>query len=454
MIKQGEAKIESSEYSDLSRVIRWFILLRWIAAFGVLGTLIVARRLIARSFIREAFNFPLLYIILLVLLAVNGVFSVYFWVVKKQNFTRRELQVFFHIQIISDYSLLFLLVYFAGFLENPFIYYFVFHIMLTSFIFPSKTVFSYVTALVLVFGTFMLLRHDNEFREFYVFLLGTGKSSGVDRLVINGFAFLTTLVIAAYLVTRIKLRIVERGNKIEIELNKYKSLDKAKSNFILQVTHELRGPLAALKGYHEMILKGITGKIEEKTGETLHKADRRTKNLITIIDEMIDNAYLKSKDEINFTMVTVDVKELIQSNIDLVGVTAGQKNLTIVSLVSKNLKIKANKDLLNIIFSNILTNAVRYSLPGGKITIQAENSGGEIQFSIKDEGIGIEPDELENIFEEFYRTKKARLMERDGTGLGLSIIKKAVDSLTGRIVIYSEVDKGTTFHVYLPTKEE
>ena len=69
---------------------------------------------------------------------------------------------------------------------------------------------------------------------------------------------------------------------------------------------------------------------------------------------------------------------------------------------------------------------------------------------IKDEGIGIEPSELVNVFDEFYRTRRAREIEKDGTGLGLSIVKSAIEKLNGKISLYSEVDKGTTFHIFLP----
>jgi signal transduction histidine kinase len=73
---------------------------------------------------------------------------------------------------------------------------------------------------------------------------------------------------------------------------------------------------------------------------------------------------------------------------------------------------------------------------------------------VRDEGYGIEPEELDKIFEEFYRTRRARELERDGTGLGLPIVQRAVEALAGRLTVYSELNKGTTFHIFLPTAEE
>jgi two-component system phosphate regulon sensor histidine kinase PhoR len=77
-----------------------------------------------------------------------------------------------------------------------------------------------------------------------------------------------------------------------------------------------------------------------------------------------------------------------------------------------------------------------------------------VHLSVADQGHGIEPQELEKIFEEFYRTRKAREMERDGTGLGLSIVQRAVESLGGRLTVYSEIEKGTTFHIFFPAGGE
>jgi signal transduction histidine kinase len=85
--------------------------------------------------------------------------------------------------------------------------------------------------------------------------------------------------------------------------------------------------------------------------------------------------------------------------------------------------------------------------------VTAQQETREVHLLVRDEGYGIEPEELGKIFEEFYRTRAARQLERDGTGLGLSIVKRAVESLSGRINVYSQVGKGTTFHIFLPVLE-
>ena len=342
--------------------------------------------------------------------------------------------------------MLFLLLYLTGFVENPLAYYFVFHIMLTAFIFPKRTVFIYLVSVVLGICGIALLEFAQVLPHFS--LREEAEVSYRALLGFRSFALTSTLLLTGYLITSIKEHLEERGQRVELELDKYKSLDREKSNFILQVTHELRGPLAALKGYHEMIIKGITGEISEKTQSTLGRANRRTQNLLNIIDEMIDFAYMKSEQEITRTLLDLNVREVIQHNLDLFATQARQQKVRLVSSCPRELSVLANRDLLNIILGNLITNAIKYSLSGGVVAINAEFAEGQVHMWVKDQGIGIAPDELEKIFEEFYRTRKAREIENDGTGLGLSIVQKTVNLLKGSISVYSEVDRGTTFHIY------
>ncbi len=439
-----QSKLSSTEYADLNNVIAWFIALRWVACLGVLSALAVVH-----LFFDFSLPFPVLYLLTALLILLNGGFTIYYTAVKKKNLSRAELSGLFHLQIISDYILLFLLVYFTGFLENPFSYYFVFHIMLTSFIFPQTVVFTYSGILVLLFIIVSLMQ-SSSLLPLFTLRPETSLESYNELLFLRTFVLSTTIIISAYLITSIKNRIEERGKAVEVELDRYKSLDKIKSNFILQVTHELRGPLAALKGYHEMIMKGITGEITPKTDEMLGKANRRTENLLTMIDEMIDFAYMKSEEDTQYTLHPLKLKNTIDSNIDLFETRAARKHISIVTTCPKILKVCADRDLLNIILNNLITNAIKYSPKNTTIRINAVEEDDQVRLTVKDEGMGIEESELDKVFEEFYRTRKAREIEKDGTGLGLPIVQRAANSLRGNITVYSELGKGTSFHIKLP----
>ncbi len=437
------SKIESSEYTDLNRVIGWFIILRWIACAGVFFTLLTVY-----YFFHYKLPYRVLFLLNGLLFLVNLAFTIHYSLFRSCNLSRKEMSVSFNLQVVFDYVLLFFLIFFTGFLENPFIYFFVFHIIMTAFIFSSRVVFLYVVALISVLVSAASAEYFGFIPHFP--LTASGFYSYTNLIFIRTAGLCSTLIISAYLISSIKKRIEERGKKVEVELDHYKSLDRIKSDFILQVTHELRGPIAALKGFHEMVLKGITGETTKKTWDTIRKANHRTKNLLTIIDEMIDYAYIKSEEEIKFTRTRISIKDTIDYNLGLFRDTAAEKNIRFVSNCSKNLAVLSNRDLLNIILSNLISNALKYSSNDTTITVNAEKSNGKFHLMVKDEGMGIEPSKIHKIFDEFYRSSEARAIERDGTGLGLAIVKKTVESLNGKITVYSEKGRGTTFHIYFP----
>ena len=440
------AHLEASELSNLNKVARWLIQLRWIAATGVVVVLVAAR---------VWYPVPLPYIALFalvaVLLALNGVYQRWFTLVKSGTLTRTDLVMFFRFQVFVDYILLTLLLYFSGFLENPFLYFFVFHILLTAYLLPARLVFLFIVSLVSLLTGLSVLEYLRVVPHFPLY---TALEPGYNAQIIPRLAgFCATLAISGYMGTSIKKRLDDKAHKVEIELEKYKSLDKVKSNFILQVTHELRGPLAAVVGYHEMISRGITGPVEPKTAEVLGRATRRTESLLTMIDEMIDYAYMQTDDKLRFGLSMISLKEAIDANCDAQAGPAEAKGIRFEVKCANGLAVRANRDLLNIILTNLLSNAVRYSPADSLVSIVAEREGREICLAVADRGIGMSAEELGHIFEEFYRTRRAREVERDGTGLGLSIIKKTVDVLGGRIVVTSEVNKGSTFTIYLPEGE-
>ena len=270
---QDLSPIESSSFKSLNKVITWFIILRWIAFSGVAFVLIISRYI---------FYFQLQYKILSIttafIIVLNLIYSFYYYRYKNKYLQRREIHQFFQVQIIGDYFLLLILVYFSGFMENPLIFFFSFHIIITSFLFSSRIVTLYTGLLVFLIGCLSLFQYLSIIPCYPLFEESLTKSP-IIRLT-QTFGITSLLIITAYLTTSIINKIDARGKHFEVELNRYKSLDKIKSNFILQVTHEIRGPLAAISGFHEMILRGITGNIEEYTRQVITKADRRTDNLL------------------------------------------------------------------------------------------------------------------------------------------------------------------------------
>ena len=434
--------IDHGAYANVNKVLSWFILLRWVACAGVVAALIVVRAL-------YALDLPYLALSLTAgaLTALNLAFTVFFYVLRRQEVSHRQATTLLHVQIWCDYILLMLLVYLTGYLENPFVVIFVFHVMLTTFIFSPRVTALYTAGLTLVLVAVALAERFLWIPHYQLF---AGPESYIARIPARLIGLVSTIAICAYLIANIKGRIQEKGRSVEVELNRYKSLDRVKSNFILQVTHELRGPLAVVKGYHEMISRGITGEVSDRTSEVIAKATRRTDNLLNIIDEMIDYAFMRTEEQVRYETTDLDLAETINYAIDFFSAIATDREISLVRDCPEGIIFHSSRDLANIILGNLVTNAVKYSPAGSTVTVRGRREDDQVHITVEDHGMGIEAEELENVFEEFHRTRRARVMEKDGTGLGLSIIKKAVESLGGSITVYSEVDKGTAFHVYLP----
>jgi signal transduction histidine kinase len=437
-------RLDVSEYHALNPVVRWFINLRWIAAAGVLAALTVARALTSLPL-----RYPTLFVLGGTLAVVNVGWYLYFHVLRRAKLSQEELAVFLLLQVVGDYVLLFLLIYFTGFLENPLAFFFVFHTLLTAFLFRDEIAYLFVGGLVAVFAATVAAEYAGLIPH-HPLLPTIDPAAYVRQLPLRGAGLAATVVISAYLMTTIKHRIAEKGRRVEIELDRYKTLDRVKSNFLLQVTHELRGPLAAINGYHEMIARGITGASSPRTIETIGKATRRTDNLLTMIDEMIDYAYMTGDVGPKLESAWIRVEDLISDTLDACATLIETRSIRIDTHCPPDLGIEANRDLMRIILGNLVTNALKYSPEGSTVTITAGVDRSDLCLVVRDQGIGIAAEDLDRIFEEFFRTRRARELERDGTGLGLSILKKTVEGMGGRIGVTSEVDRGSAFYVYLP----
>ncbi|MCK4513616.1 MAG: sensor histidine kinase, partial [Spirochaetaceae bacterium] len=151
-----------------------------------------------------------------------------------------------------------------------------------------------------------------------------------------------------------------------------------------------------------------------------------------------------------YRLTAIDIGKLTAEIADVHAAHAGEKEITLETDCQTDLNFASNRDLLNILLGNLIDNAIKYSPNRTTIRIGVCRDGADVLFQVKDEGYGIESAQLDQIFEEFYRTRRARELEPDGTGLGLPIVKRAVESLGGRITVYSKLGHGTRFDVRLP----
>src|SRR5919106_1030846 len=223
------------------------------------------------------------------------------------------------------------------------------------------------------------------------------------------------------------------------------------SEFVANVSHELRTPLSILSGYIETLLDSPKTS-HEALSRILQVMERHSKRLGLLVDDLLSLAQLESRNT-TLQLSDVQLEELFESVIRDWGKQLAEKQLKVTVDFSPDARtIRADETRLHEVLYNLLENAVKYSRENGEIRMQAAPRDHEIVLSVTDNGIGISKDDLPRIFERFYRADKARSRELGGTGLGLAIVKHIVQLHGGRVEAESEVGRGTTIRVVLPTR--
>ncbi len=241
------------------------------------------------------------------------------------------------------------------------------------------------------------------------------------------------------------------GSIINIEdVTEKVRLENMRSDFVTNVTHELKTPLTSISGFVETlrINKNIDFKTRDRFLGIIESESDRLKRLI---DDILLLSFIENKDT------------LCSEKVDVLNTAMEVYELTINSAKAKDIELKcefgdneitinSNRDYIKQIFLNLIDNAIKYTPNGGFVEIIVNQDNKNIFIKIKDNGIGIDKEDKNRIFERFYRVDKARSRDVGGTGLGLAIVKHIVKSLDGNIVVESKLNKGTEFIVTIPKK--
>jgi len=231
-----------------------------------------------------------------------------------------------------------------------------------------------------------------------------------------------------------------------------KELDRMKSDFVNMVSHELRTPLVTVSQQLSVILEGIAGEVSEKQRELLTRAKERNRELITMVKNLLDLSKIESGEIVQYKE-TMNVNVSIGKVIEMMLPQALEKGISLEFKPHEPLPfIDADVNNMEGIFTNLISNAVKYTNQGGKVTVRSGVKGGYVQVDVADTGIGIAREDLAKIFDRFYRVKTEQTRKVIGSGLGLSIVKGVIEAHFGSIEVESEPGKGTTFSVFLPIK--
>ena len=223
-------------------------------------------------------------------------------------------------------------------------------------------------------------------------------------------------------------------------------------SFAYQIGHDLKSPVSAVQSLLSAMQEGYAGSIPLKQQDILARCINKQEHLLMLIRDLLNLAEGHTSTE-GQKLVTIFIDAAASEAIKLFEAVAAQKGVALVSVLPQHpIPFEEIPGDFQRLFSNLLDNAIRYTPPGGRVEVGADCDDRRVTISLKDTGIGIEPEYREKIFEEFFRTPRAKKCLSEGTGLGLSIVKGIVTRYHGTIHLESEPGKGTAFFITIPRK--
>ena len=473
--------------SDLERRTLWFIKLRWLAGAGVVCTTVMARVL-------KGPDAPVGPILALGsgLLVYNAIL---FFVGRRlfakpakgdwgsaHPFARlaaprtlfglgddagvARAAFFAFVQITLDFLFLAVLLHFCGGVTSPFSVFFVFHVVLASILLSRRGTYFQAAlgflffAVVVLSEYFGLIGHrplawgwpPDAYRK---------ASVAATSLVVLG----ATLYLAAYLCSAIAVelrsrlranvllsrQIADDKRRLEAAFATLRESERAKSQYMRKVAHELRGPLGTIETALKVLLQGMAGGLSEPSRELIGRAQRRAGELAAVTHDLLLLARAREA-AVEGAQAPVALGALVAEVIEDFREAAGRKGVTLSARIASEEVVLGDPVALRQLVANLVENGVRYTGSGGSVTVSQHLHGESPVVQVEDTGIGIAAEDLPRIFEEFYRAANAREYAEQGTGLGLAIVKEIAERHGGGVAVESEPGRGTRFTVKLPAR--
>jgi two-component system, OmpR family, phosphate regulon sensor histidine kinase PhoR len=236
------------------------------------------------------------------------------------------------------------------------------------------------------------------------------------------------------------------------DITEIRRLERARRDFIANISHEFKTPLTAIQGFAETLLGGALDDAQNRT-RFLEIIREHALRLGRLTDDLLKLAQIEAG-QVQRETKPVAIAEIVDPCMEVARIKAEQKGLLLEAEYGKDIPpLLGDVRSFQEILQNLLDNAIRYTPLGGSIRVKAVVEGSDVVLSVADTGIGIPKADQDRIFERFYRADAARSRESGGTGLGLSIVKHIVEAHSGRIRVESEVGRGSTFFIHLPQSQ-
>jgi signal transduction histidine kinase len=227
------------------------------------------------------------------------------------------------------------------------------------------------------------------------------------------------------------------------------TLNRMKDEFVSTVSHEFKTPLTTISGFLTVMLEGDTGPLNAQQMKFLAITKAASKRLSGLVSDLLDLSRLEGGAKME--PGPLDLGKLVLESVENHQPAAAEAGKTLSSEAPGSLpKALGDERWLHLVLDNLVSNAIKFTLPGGRVRVRIQDKGEFVMVSVSDDGIGIPPEDREKVFERFYRAGNRSQVNAPGTGLGLAIAREVVDKHGGKIWLESELGKGTTFHFVVP----
>ncbi|MEN8121161.1 MAG: ATP-binding protein [Bacteroidota bacterium] len=435
----------------------WMIRLRWLAIIAVIPSTIIYKYL----YHIQLSDFPI-YIVCFFLIAENLISLKFLKRIETNGesfpdnqLTSKKVKSDFiliknvlNFQIFIDLIALTFILYFTGGIENPFIFFYFFHLAIASVLLSQKETFIHTIIAVLLFLTLaystyleLVPYHVLYNYENYVDFMLYKNSFYVIKSTVS---FIATVLILVFLASSIGKKLQNQEEKYADAIDKLKKHDTIKNEYVLRVTHDVKGHLAAIQSNLSVLTSRILGPLDDKHEGFIERAYKRTFIATHFIRDLLKLTKLRMSGPIKASKF--DLRKALVNAANDVKTNAESKSITIESQIDDTVnEFYGDEFSIQEITSNLLLNAIKYTPEKGSITLVAQALKDTMQISIEDTGFGIPENEIEHIFEEFYRASNVKKIVLDGTGIGLTIVKKVVEQHGGKIWVESKLNEGSKF---------
>ena len=223
----------------------------------------------------------------------------------------------------------------------------------------------------------------------------------------------------------------------------------AKSNFLAVMSHELRTPLNAIGGYVQLMAMGVHGPVTSEQEEALDRIDRSQRHLLRLINDVLNLSRIEAG-RVDYAVGPISLASVVQSVLPMVEPQSEAKGIALQVAVPRRLDGQGDRDKVQQILLNLLTNAVKFTPAGGTLCIEGNQDATHSHLRVIDTGLGIPEDMLEKIFEPFVQVDASKSRAAEGTGLGLAISRDLARGMGGDLTVQSTIGSGSTFQLSLP----